>query len=56
MGAETVSKMSLRWFGVGVAGSDRRRSWVDESEERMWKSSLRIYLRLRIPEVVLCSP
>ena len=34
---------------VGVAGSDWRRSWVDESEERMCKSSLRIHLRLWMP-------
>ena len=33
----------------GVAGSDWRRSWVDESEERMCKYSLMIHLRLWRP-------
>ena len=48
MRAETGVNNEYVLVGV-VAASDRRRSWVDESEERMLKSSLRIHLRLWRP-------
>ena len=42
-----VSAISWRRFGglqKGTEGGLMRRSWVDGSEERMWKPSLRIRL------------
>ena len=49
VGAETCLHNGLVEL-VGFFESDRggvlvRRSWVEGSEERMWKSSLRIHLR-----------
>ena len=32
-------------FSEGDRGGLVRRSWVDESKERLWKPSLRIHLR-----------
>ena len=48
VGMETVSTMSwqrLRGFRKVTDGGLVRRSWVDGSEERIWKPSLRIRLR-----------
>ena len=47
MGWRLVSTISWRRYGglqKVTEGSLMRRSWVDESEERMWKPSLRIHL------------
>ena len=48
VGVETRIDNELAWV-KGFSEGDRRgllrRSWVDESEERIWKLSLRICLR-----------
>ena len=44
LGAETGVNNEFVVVG-GVAGSDWRRSWVDESEERKYKSFLKICVR-----------
>ena len=38
------------WFAKVTEGGLVRRSWVDGSEERIWKPSLRIRLRRCRPE------
>ena len=48
MGAEPGVHHKLAevgWFAESDPGGLVRRSWVDGSEERMWKPSLRIRLR-----------
>ena len=40
----------LGWFAESDRGGLMRRSWVDGSEERMWKPSLSIRLRRCKPE------
>ena len=45
MGAETCVNNELVEVGKVTEGILVRRSWVDGSEERVWKPSLRICLR-----------
>ena len=53
MGAEASAhnKLAEVWgLRKVIEGALMRRSWVDESEERMWKPSLRICLSRWRPE------
>ena len=44
----TISRWRFRGLRQVTGGGLMRKSWVDGSEERMWKPSLRICLEARI--------